>query len=579
MTAQTPNPNLQEQEPFIPPFYMLILAAVGLVITIVVTFTQPTFTVVGWGGLGLAILSIVVWGFMAPDQVRSLVTGRTARYGGTTILVTLLFIMALIAIYSVVKGRSLRVDLTQRDDFSLNEDTRKAIAGLAVEPNVPKIKIFAFVGTADAGLRDQATVLLDDYVKTSQNKISYEFVDPERSPGVAKQYKAVTDASTTTKALAVVPLDASDQPIADKTQTVASISQVDLTNAIMRVAASGDFRVYFLTTNDTLKLTDSSTSGMSSLNDILKTAYNWKAQEVSIIDLTSPTSTIKLNDPTADGEVLVIAGGGSALSDAQVKYITDYLDKGGKLVIMAAALNVDGKPALANADNLSTYLYDKFGVRFANNVVLDESQAVNGLPFFVAAKNTDIDRSQPITEPFSSNANYFTVFDLARSIDVAPTAPADVTVSQLVKSSTASYAKTDPKVLSATDVSELKQADGDAKGPFVLAAAAENTKTGAKVVLLGSSDMGSNQFAQLLQQGVTNLRLTLNSLFWTTKFEDFFNKIPQVNDRQRPQDTPVFASGDTTRTMNFVTIVLMPFGILLIGILVWWTGREKRTTV
>ena len=79
MTAQAPNPNLSEQEPFIPPFYMLVLAAIGLVIAIVVAFTQPTFTVVGWGGLGLALVSIIVWGFMAPDQVRSLVTGRTAR--------------------------------------------------------------------------------------------------------------------------------------------------------------------------------------------------------------------------------------------------------------------------------------------------------------------------------------------------------------------------------------------------------------------------------------------------------------------------------------------------------------------
>lgn len=171
MTAQTPNPNLNEQEPFIPPYYMLILAAIGLIIAAIVALTQATFGVVGWGGLGLAVLSVVVWAFMAPDQLRSLITGRTARYGGTTVLVTVLFLAALVAIYSVVKGRNIRVDLTQRDTFSLSDQTRQAIAGLAVEPKVPNIKIVAFYTNAQAGRRDQDTILFDDYAKTSQNKI------------------------------------------------------------------------------------------------------------------------------------------------------------------------------------------------------------------------------------------------------------------------------------------------------------------------------------------------------------------------------------------------------------------------
>ncbi|MBA3872600.1 MAG: hypothetical protein H0X30_25970, partial [Anaerolineae bacterium] len=77
MTVESPNPNLTEQEPFIPPYYMLILAAIGFIIAIVVALTQATFSVVGWGGLALGILALVVWAFMAPDQLRSLVTGRT----------------------------------------------------------------------------------------------------------------------------------------------------------------------------------------------------------------------------------------------------------------------------------------------------------------------------------------------------------------------------------------------------------------------------------------------------------------------------------------------------------------------
>ena len=212
---------------------------------------------------------------MAPDQVRSILTGRTARYGGTTIIVTLLFLIALIAIYSVVKGRNIRADLTQRDTFSLNDQTRKAIAGLAVEPKVPNIKIFAFYTSAQASQKDQDTVLFDDYAKTSNNKITYEFVDPDKTPGVAQQYKITSNGQ-----LAVVPLDANGQPQVDKAQAVSLTNQENLTNAIMRVAASGNFHAYFMSVEGGLKLADTSDKGLSQLNDQLTNRFNWKTQEV-----------------------------------------------------------------------------------------------------------------------------------------------------------------------------------------------------------------------------------------------------------------------------------------------------------
>lgn len=574
MTVQTPNPNLDEQEPFIPPYYMLILAAIGLTIAVVSALTQASVSVVGWGGLGLAILSLVVWGFMAPDQVKSILTGRTARYGGTTVLVTALFLLALIAIYSVVKARNIRADLTQVDTFSLNEQTRQAIAGLAVEPKVPNIKIFAFYTAAQASRKDQDTILFDDYAKTSNNKISYEFVDPDRNPGVAQQYKITGNGQ-----LAVVPLDASNQPQVDKAQPVTFSSQENLTNAIMRVAASGNFRAYFMSVEGGLKLTDTADTGLSQLNNQLTNVFNWKTQEVSLIDLTAPNSAVKLNDPTVDGEVLVIPGGAGALPDAQVKFITDYLDKGGKLVIFAAPLNADGKPTLATADNLSTYLYNSFGVRFAKNIVLDEVQAATSQsPFYPAA--VDFDSTSYITKDFAGTGQRaFMIFQMTDSVDVAPTAPTDVTVMQLVKSGKDAYAKTDPKILSTTDVNQYKAADTDPKGPFVLMASAENTKTGARVVLVGSQYAASNQFASLLSANVLDLELTARSLFWTTKFDDFFSKIPLLQAQQKPQDQPIVMDGQLSRTINFVLVILLPFGVLIIGIIVWWTGRERRTSV
>ena len=132
------------EQPFIPPHYMLILALVGLLVAVGVVFTQPTFTVIGWGGLGITLLSLIAWVLMAPEQARDVLTGRTMRFGGMSFIVTLVVLIALIAIYVVVRGLNVRVDLTQADNYSLSTESRQAISAMSADPTVPKIKMYAF---------------------------------------------------------------------------------------------------------------------------------------------------------------------------------------------------------------------------------------------------------------------------------------------------------------------------------------------------------------------------------------------------------------------------------------------------
>jgi ABC-type uncharacterized transport system involved in gliding motility auxiliary subunit len=564
MTAdQVPNSTQPEQEPFIPPYFLLILAGIGFLVAILVLLTQASFNVVGWGGLGLGLLSLFIWGLMAPDQARAILTGRTARYGGTTIVVTLIFIAALVAVYAFVKGRSIRWDLTQRDNFSLNDQNRQAMAGLAVEPNVPKIKILAFYGAQQAGQRDQDQVLFEDYATTSQGKISYEFIDPDRNPGLAQQFNITAGGR-----IVVVPLDASDQPVVDKAQTVNFLAQEQLSNAILRVAASGDFRAYFLTVDDGLDFDGTGDTGLSELNNVLKDSFNWKTQALSFLDLANPASTVKLNDAAADGEVLVIAGGSKTLTDEQLKYLTDYLDNGGRLVIFSAPLTADGAPVLATSENLNQYLDDKFGLRFANNVVLDpQQQFQNEFNPIVG----DFDATSFVTTNVNSfaRAGQGVVFSLPRSVEIAPALPQNVVVTELAKTSDQSFARTDPAVLTSTEI--VQPAETDPKGPFVVMASAENTATGARVVLVGSQYVPINGYAA----NTPNHLLGRDSLIWATKFEEFFAKIPVLDVQQRPEDRPIFVDAQVGRNINFLTLILLPFGVLFIGLWVWWNNRER----
>lgn len=555
MAQQTPNPTNQ-QEPFIPPQYLLILSGLGFVVAIVVALTQAEFGVVGYGGLAFGVLALLMWALMAPQQARSAFTGRTARFGGTSVLVTVLMLVAMIVIYIVVRNANLRYDLTQTNTYSLSAESRTAITAIAADPNAPKVHIIAFYGPSQASTRDQATLLLDDYAKTSGGKIDYEFVDPERQPQTATLYKVTSAGSI---AVAKINPDTS-QPDTENATVVTSADQGNLTNAILKVSASGVFKAYFL------QVTDGDAAKMSVLKQNLTQRYGWKAQDVSLVQLTSPDGTFNLDDPNVTGQVMIIPGGSAPLADAELKVIQDYVAKGGDLIILAGTNLNSKQESLATADNLNAWLTQDFGMHFNKDVVLDKTQAFQ-TPLLPVA--TDLDGTSFITTNGIPRGQAALVFEVPNSIGFSDTAPENVTVTRLVRSTSAAYAKTNLQ-----DIldNKIDKADGDTAGPLVLAASAENTQTGAHVILLGSTSLGDDTYASF--QNIDNLSVAFNSLIWATNFNNYFTQIT-VQQQTRPQDQPLFADQQTLRNINFITIVVLPFGILGVGILVWWNNRER----
>ncbi len=554
MTDQTPNSTNEQQEPFIPPRYLLILSALGFIVALIVGLTQPSFTVIGYGGLAFGILALLLWALLSPDSARSAITGRTVRFGGTSLLVTLLMLVVLIGIYAVVRNENWRVDLTQTNSFSLSPESSQAVAGLAADPAAPKVQIIAFYGPSQAGQRDQDTLLFDDYVKTSNGKISYEFVDPEQQPQTASLYK-VTSAGS----IAVAKVGDDGQPDTQNAQVITSADQGNLTNAILKVSASGVFDAYVL------DVADGAGGQMTTIKNILTTRYGWKVTDIAPTDLTNPNSTTFIpNDPNATAQVIVIPGGSSPLTSDALTVIENFVSKGGSLIIFAGNVLNSDKTSLATDDALNTWLMQNFGMQFNKDVVLD-AQAYQTVLNPVA---TDLDGVSFITTNGIPRGQAAVIFTQPDSITIAGSLPANVTATSLVRSTTASYSKTD---LQAVLDNHVDQADGDATGPFVLAASAENSQTHARVVLLGSTSLGTDDFAS---PNIDNVTVAFNSLIWATNFNDYFTQIT-VQQQQRPQDQPIFADQQTIRNINFITIVLLPFGVLGLGILVWWNNRER----
>src|SRR5690606_19231422 len=278
---------------------------------------------------------------------------------------------------------------------------------------------------------DRDELLLDDFATTSAGKISYEFVDPDRNPALAEQM-GITNSGQ----IFVAQVDESGQPDVENGERVNFISQDGVTNAILKVAADGDFRAYFLRIEGGLDLVATSADGMSTLNNVLTQQLDWTTMQVGLFDFSSAVGGVQLNNPNVDGEVVIIPGGSKPLTDDEVKILTDYLDDGGSLTILAGpSTNVD-ETSLSTTPALNDYLWANLGLRFVDNIVIDPTQAWQ-TPLIPVA--TDFSLNHPITRSFPRNSGM--AFELPHSIELADPLPAGIEGRYLARSTAEAYAK------------------------------------------------------------------------------------------------------------------------------------------
>ena len=540
------------QQPIIPPFILIGLAGVGLLVAFTSLLVSGALGIVGWAALGVGALALVALVVLAPQTVLSAFTGRNFRFGGTSILVTVVLIGALIAGYVIIANFEVVWDVTGNDEFKLNAQAQVAITALGADPNVQAIELIAFYDSSLRGEQERRELLLQDYVNYSNNKVTYRLEDPNRNPALAQFYTAVNGD------IVVQLAGNEDAAGVEKVQTAFGFDQNQITNAILSIASSGDFRAYFLNIDSAVSSEDTEGLGASEVSTILSDRLRWTVNEVSSIDLLSTGSEFELLDETADGEVLVVIGGNRELREEEVQLITNYVNEGGHLVLMASP-DIDGV-ALASTASLNDWLKQNLGLSFSADVVIDSTQNFQS-PFLPAI--TDLDADQYITSNMAAN-NGALVLQLPRQIIIEPTLPEGVTVTAIARSSEGSYLKPVSSLLA----EDIDKTDETVEGPFVVMAVAENSNTGSRVVLVGSQDLATNQF------GTINLDVSLSTVIWATNYQAFFESLPRVAPDDFNQDIPIVATNDVINRINFVNLFALPFGILFIGGFVWWNRRK-----
>lgn len=570
----------QELPPIIPSWVLIGLAVLAVLVGLFVAVFQGEFgflTGVSWL---IALIAFFAWALMFPQQFIDFFRGRSVTLGGWALIVTIALIVASGIVYYAVKQQSLSIDLSKRDIYSLDEQVRTVLVKMAQDPRIPSVTFIGLYGPSDASDRDRFEVLFKDMSNLSNGKISYKFVDPNREVRFLEPYangnksnSSSSSSSSLRSRQVIVAVNDKDtgEPSTQDFQIVASGSattQFDLLNAILQLSAVGDLRAYFLSVNGALDITQSDNNGVKQFSSDLEKNH-WTVEQVSPLQISGDNPQYKLNDPAADAEVIVMAGGSESLDDTSMSAIQNYAANGGDLVILSG-INTQGGPATAQADNMANFLWDNYGVRFRDDLVLDPDNSV-GNPETIVIKTYG---SQQIVDGLNSASDWL-VMENAHSIEIADPVPDGVTVTTLATTTDAGYAKAGFDFSKDPQASDLAQADGDLSGKIVVGVAVENANTGSRIVLFGSDALLKNGYRKYRE--VVSPEVVTSAIAWASNAQNFADDLLKIVPKSPTQDSPIFVKNSDLGWMSFVVIILLPFGVLALGVLGWWLQRPSRT--
>lgn len=482
--------------------------------------------------LGLFVIGLAVFVVLDPDSIRKLLTGRQARYGSNALILSIAFLGILVVVNYLAYKNTKRWDLTADQSNTLAKESVDVLKSL---PDTVVAKAFFTTDATVASSKESAKSLLDKYVFDGGGKFKYEFIDPNKDPVAAQNAGITKDGS-------IVLF------MGDAKQSASTISETDLTGAMVRLMNPGAHVVYFLTGHGELPIDGGSDQSYTQLS----TALSSKNYKVSTLNL------LATNQIPQDASVVVIAGPKKPLTDAEVGLLDTYIKNGGSVVVMEDPV-IDTQFG-DSPDPLANDLAQTYGIDLGNNVVMDAYgyQAFQN-PYFAVGYQY---ATHVITQKMSTMG---TGFQSARSVSADNSVGTDYSKTQLILTIDQSWGETD---MASIQNNSVKFDQGtDLAGPVPLAVAAEGTNNSGRLVVFGDSDFATNAYYAFYG----NSDMIVNSIDWAAKEENLISLTPKNTvDRSLVQPQAY--------TMGLIllgSMVVLP-GIVLVAGIGSWVARRRQ---
>jgi ABC-type uncharacterized transport system involved in gliding motility auxiliary subunit len=243
------------------------------------------------------------------------------------------------------------------------------------------------------------------------------------------------------------------------------------------------------------------------------------------------------------------------VSEEEVNLLKEYLTNGGSLIVMEdpVALTEFGDAS----DPLADMLAQDWGITFNNDIVIDLNS-----PQPTTATAAYYDSTHPVTVNMN---NLVAFFPFTRSLTMAGAAEGPA-LTPLVQTNERSWGETDMKSLTQGGT-QVGMDTTEVQGPLTLAVAGENSTTGGRVVVFGTSNFAVDQIFDAYGNG----DMFVNSVDWSAEQEELASITPR---------TPTERTFKIPGQFQWIAILLgsvfvIPGLVVLAGVSTWLSRRRK----
>lgn len=427
--------------------------------------------------------------------------------------VMLTLVVAAIALLAMLSERYwVSADWTHAGRNSLSEPSRRLL-----ERVEGPLVLTSF--SSPGGLARKATLELVERYRRVKADIDLELVDPAREPGRVRELDVRSDGE----------LRLSHD---GRTVRVEGLTEDALSNAVLRVARTGDRWLAYLTGHGERDLLGSAPTDLGTFSAALR-ARGYSIRPLNLTDAASVPD---------NAGVLVLTRPRSNLSTAEVRAVLDFLARGGNLLWLGDPGDLHGLAPLS----------EQLGVGFVPGAIIDPA---SDSPIVVRAADY---RAHAITEGLAQNVALVLTGGLAVHASAWRATPLILT---------------HPRAWSETgklEGSVRYDAGVDHDGPLVVAVALERAATtGAapqRVVVVGDADFLSDTY--LAEGG--NLELGQRAVDW------LFGDTHLLDIPARAAADLAFEPGTTGRVLIALgPPVVLPLALVAIGVVIWRRRRHR----
>jgi ABC-type uncharacterized transport system involved in gliding motility auxiliary subunit len=473
---------------------------------------------------------------------------RMWSYGSNTVVSTIIAFAIIVFLILIAERHPYRLDLTETGKYTLSEQTRNIVKAVQ-EPVV--IKAFFQTGAEQrTGARD-----LLETLQYTNSLISYEVIDPDRQPEVARRYEI--------RAYGTLVLEGYG-----KKQTAPRADEESIANALFKITRGQEKKIYFTTGHGEHSLKDTGKDGYSALQAVLA-KDNYQLADLNLFQQA---------EVPEDASLVIIAGPEKPFFPSEIDSLRKYLEGGGKLLVL-----LDPYRDVGFRDLLKNY-----GIELHDDIVIDKLSRVFGGSFTMPVVTEY--GSHKITEGF----NIATFYPEARSVRPATEAPDGVQVKSLASTSSEAWAETNQEMIRQGQAAFDAQTDFPGPVPLVVLAEVDTNQKPQEAK--GPSDPADSGQAPAVADNprgakkaclvvAGNSRFVDNTHFELSGNGDFFLNMANylaeeetliVVERRDKKGQPLILTHGQARMLFWVSMVAVPLLILCAGFTVYRVRRSQR---